>query len=235
MKRYSPVTALISALALALADFASAQEETRYEVWPSVEAYYRFDARWRLAGIAGLSRSRETQYTDVSLGAYLDLSLLPIGPLITFEATEFERYRAFQIRTGLAYAEALGSHKGTYTEATLVVEPTLRLYVTEKILLSDRNRFELRRVNAEGSWRYRNRIRIERLTVTELVTFSPYLSFEPMYDSREQTFNRLRTQAGVEWKLSDLYVLDTFYLYQSDSRGSPAHLNVFGLTLSMYF
>jgi hypothetical protein len=236
MKRHNTFATalLIPLLILTGRASAVAQEETRYEFWPSVEAYYRFDAQWRAYGTVGLSQSRETQYTDASIGAYLDYSFLPIGPLITFEATEFERYRAFQIRTGVFLAEALGSHKGTYTETAVVVEPTARLYITEKILLVDRNRFEIRRLNGEGSWRYRNRIRVERLMVTELVTFSPYISFEALYDSREQTFNRLRTQAGAEWKLSEIVVLDTYYLYQSDSRSSPEHLHVLSVSLTMF-
>jgi hypothetical protein len=211
-----------------------AQNDTEFQGWWEIDGYYRIDAQWRLFGLASLTRYRESQTADFQVGAHLDFSFFPIAPLLTFEATEYERYRLFLFRAGYLYARGIGSRQDEYLEHSVVAEAHIRLNITEYLLLSDRNRFEGRRINGEGSWRYRNRVRLERLTRTAFLPVNPYLSFEVLYDERVETFNRLRTTAGIEWNLSGTFVLDTYYMYQSDSRFSPATLHVGGVSLSAF-
>jgi hypothetical protein len=229
--------ALLSALSftgLLPPQLAVSQEEAQSEFWPELDVYYRLDSQWRLFGLASVTRAREVEYTDVQLGTAIDYSAYPIAPLVSVVATDYERYRVFQFRLGYTYSRAIGENSGDYLEHRCAVDASIRIPVTERLLLSVRNRGDFRDINGTSSFRYRNRIRVERQTETALVTLNPYLSAEIYYDSRYEMWNRQSYAAGIEWTLSAEFVLETYYQRQNDSRSSPSAVNAFGLVLSFY-
>jgi len=214
---------------------ASSQEKAQFQFWPEVDLYYRFDAQWRLFALASLTRAREVQYTDGQLAVHLDFSFYPIEPLLKVVATDFERYRAFLFRVGYAYSHSIGENSGDYLEHRGIAEASFRIPVTGLILLSDRNRGEFRDINGAYSFRYRNRLRIERQTKTDFVTLTPYLSAEFYYDSRYEMWNRQQYTAGIEWTLSGGAILDTYYQRQNDSRSTPSAVNAVGLSVTFFY
>jgi hypothetical protein len=67
------------------------------------------------------------------------------------------------------------------------------------MLLSDRNRLDLRWVNSVFSWRYRGRLTLEReFHVGEKRALTPYTSGELYYDSRFEIWNRNRYAFGLQ-------------------------------------
>ncbi len=227
------LTVSVLLLSAVLPPDSHAQEST-FEFWPEVDLYYRFDAQWRLFTLASLTKNREVEYTDGQIGAHLDFSFLPIMPLIGTVSPNFEQYRVFQIRAGYRYSRAFGTNADSYREHRILVEPSVRLYLTEKALLSNRNLAEIRWVNDEQSFRYRNRTRVERNTVVGPLTINPYGSVEFFYDFRYETFHRIQYVLGLEWFLSGRSLLDTSLAYQTDTRSSPPALWAFGVTYAIF-
>jgi hypothetical protein len=101
------------------------------------------------------------------------------------------------------------SDSSQYQEHRGVLEATLRYLPVARLVLIDRNRLDLRDVNGERSWRYRNRSRLERDIPLGPRVATPYLMAEFFYDSRYDEWNRQRYFVGIEWPIGAMSVLDS--------------------------
>ena len=102
-------------------------------------------------------------------------------------------------------------------------------------------------MNGDVSFRYRNRVTIER----ELPFFKrrhiiPYVAGEIFYDTRYDVWNRNRLGMGVQHTLfagplrkmllhKRQVVLDIYFLRQNDSRSQVPRLKAVGAALVFYF
>jgi hypothetical protein len=210
----------------------AAQEETgaQDEFWPEVEVYVRLDRKWRLVLAADLNGTRESKKElEGHVGAHAD----------------YRVNKTFSLRAGYRYGSSL-KEGGGYQENRIVFDQTARLPLPSKLLLSDRNREELRFLSGDFSARYRNRLTLEREFVVRAYTFTPYASGEIFYDTRFHVFNRNRLTAGVQLPLGKglspfrehhellprkSLSLDLYFTHQNDSRSKPNHVNALGATL----
>ncbi len=115
------------------------------------------------------------------------------------------------------------------------MELTPRFPLPAKLLLSNRNRLDLRWVNGAFSWRYRNRFALEReFGIGEKCALTPYASGELYYDSRFHTWNRNRYGYGLQTTFNRRLMIDAYYMRQNDSRSSPPHVNAIGAGLNLF-
>jgi Protein of unknown function (DUF2490) len=128
----------------------------------------------------------------------------------------------------------------------LLTEQTLRKLLPGDLLLSDRNREDFRFVNGDFSFRYRNRVTIEREFQLMKRTITPYASEEVFYDTRYSVWNRNRWAVGVQMSLrrgplrkmlqpKHQAILDLYYMRQNDSRSDEPHVNAIGASLAFHF
>ena len=210
---------------------AQGDAESREEFWPEVDVYVSLSEKVRLFFLGTISKSKETKESlEGQVGAHVDYAL----------------HKKVTLRTGYRYGFSL-TESDPFKEHRIVLEQTLRQPLPLKVLLSDRNREDLRWVNGDFSARYRNRVTVEREFQFRNHPFTPYGSAEIYYDSRFKTWNRNRLAVGVQLPfkkgapLIDLihpkkqYVVDLYFMRQNDSRSSPAHVNGFGVALSLYY
>jgi hypothetical protein len=141
----------------------------------------------------------------------------------------------------------VGSNSDPFKEHRLLTEQTLRQLLPGDLLLSDRNREDFRFVNGDFSFRYRNRVTLEReVHLLKGRTITPYVSGEICYDSRFNTWNRNRFAVGVQQSLlrgplrkmllpERQVILDLYYMRQNDSRSDIQHVNAIGAALAFYF
>ena len=109
-------------------------------------------------------------------------------------------------------------------------------YPFEKYLLSDRNQVERRFLSRRpDTWRYRNRLQIERTFNLGKLNFNGYLSDEVFYDSGSKGWTRNRFLAGFTHKFSPRYALDVYSGRQNDGRTKPGNWNIIGATLKIRF
>jgi len=220
-----------------------AQEPTtRDEVWPSIEVYINVKPKVRLYLVGTVSKAIEdgelfnAQSYEAQIGAHVDY--IPNEHVI--------------LRAGYRYGRAVGNNDDGFREHRLLADQILRKLLPGGLLLSDRNREEFRFISGDFSFRYRNRVTIERefqLSDVPLLrgrTIAPYVSGEISYDTRFDLWNRNRYAVGVVQSLRRGPILrkllpkrqvnlDLYVMRQNDSRSSPSHVNALGAALIFYF
>ena len=219
-----------------------AQEPTtRDEFWPSVEVYINVKPKVRLYLLGTVSKAIEdgelfnAQTYEAQIGAHVDY--IPNKHLI--------------LRAGYRYGRAIGSTDDGFREHRLLSEQILRKILPGDLLLTDRNREDFRFITGDFSFRYRNRVMIERefqltLPLLRHRTITPYVSGEISFDTRFGMWNRNRYAVGVVQSLRRGPVLrtllpkrginlDLYLMRQNDSRSSPAHINALGAGLVFHF
>jgi hypothetical protein len=113
---------------------------------------------------------------------------------------------------------------------------TFQFPLVAGILFADRNRADLDWQNGTFTWRYRNRLTLQRTVGTHSYHFMPYLAAEPFYESQYK-----------KWSCTDLYVgslfpvgrhveFDVYYEHENDTSKSPNRQNNYiGLALHLFF
>ena len=106
------------------------------------------------------------------------------------------------LRTGYRFGTNVGDNDDGFKEHRIITEQTLRKLIPGDFLVSDRNREDFRFLNGDFSFRYRNRVTIEREVPTfKRRTITPYVSGEIFYDTRFNVWNRNRIAACIEISL----------------------------------
>jgi hypothetical protein len=233
-KRQLLVLFAACALAVCSSQRTAAQSEpAKKELWPEINVFVGLKPKWRLMFLANVTGARETRARlEAQAGVHID----------------YLWNSRLHFRAGYRYVFTPdgGSHK----EHRILTEQTFRLPLPAKILLSDRNREELRIINGDGSFRYRNRLTLEREFNLKVIKVTPYVAGELFYDTRFDVFNRNRMTVGVQFPIRKLLEpfrdhvthlprrsasLDIYYTRQNDSRSSPNHVNAVGATLVLSF
>lgn len=221
------------ALAAVFTSGARAQQDsgTVKQFWPEVDVYVPLNEKFRLFFLATTTKAEETRENiEGQVGAHIDY-------LIHSKA---------RLRAGYRYGFSLGG-SDPFKEHRIVFEQTLRQPLPLDVLLSDRNREDLRWVNGEFSARYRNRVTLEREFKILNRQITPYGSAEVFYDNRFKTWNRNRFAVGAQIALKrgaplislihpkKQFVLDVYLIRQNDSRSEPHHVNALGMAFNIYF
>jgi hypothetical protein len=105
------------------------------------------------------------------------------------------------------------------------------------VLLADRNRVDFRVISGRPfSWRYRNRVTLERNFYLRGYVFTPYVRGELFYDSR---YDKIAKNSFVIGSIFPVTKRTEFQLYYEDQRDSGTiplfHVRGAGVTLSLFF
>lgn len=122
--------------------------------------------------------------------------------------------------------------------ATNRAEPvaTLRFPLTRKLLLSDRNRFDLDWKRGTFNWRYRNRFQLEGPIRIGSYHMRPYASAEAFYQSEYAKWSDTAIYIGALLPIRKHVQLDPYYEHQNETGKKPnERLNQFGLVLNLFF
>jgi Protein of unknown function (DUF2490) len=230
------------ALVVSLVAVASArgqEDETREEVWPEIDAYVRLSSSMKLFGLAAFSSARNESASEGQYGIHWDISWKRLRHQLIFnrltDRANDEKMRPLTFRVGYRYSSSIQHDGDPSRENRGVLEAHVRWPTRGGLLLSDRNRLDLRWVNGVYSWRYRNRVLLERETAIGGYHITPYTSGEIFYDSRYDEWNRTRFCLGIQAPLHPRAMLDTYYARQHDTRSEPAYVNALGLALNVFF
>ena len=204
-----------------------AAQETAREVWPELDVWVQLSPKVKLFFPISVSRSRETQYTEALIGARADY--------------RFNRY--VSARAGYGYLWSISDKNNNvdepYHEHRPIGELSLRAFPGKSLVLFDRNRVDFRFINGDYSYRYRNRVRLERTWSADDEAsgraVTPYAMEEVGYDSRYDTFNRSRFSVGVETQFTETVMVDLYLVRQDDSRASIERLYALGLALNLTY
>lgn len=213
------------------------QPTTRNEFWPEIDVYIHLKPKVRFYLLGTASKSvedgelRNAQGFEGQIGLHVDY--IPNEHVI--------------LRTGYRFGTSVGSNSEPFKEHRIVTEQTLRKLLPGDLLLSDRNREDFRFVNGDFSFRYRNRVTIEKeFHLYKQRNITPYVSGEVFYDTRYRAWNRHRLAVGIQTSLrrgpvrkallpKRQVILDLYYVRQNDSRSEIQHVNGIGAALAFYF
>ena len=236
-KKLSGTRLTVLVLVVIGAQVVRAQESsTHNEFWPEIDVYINLKPKVRLFLLGTVSKSVEdgelfnAKAFESQIGMHVD----------------YIPNKHFILRTGYRFGTSVGETSEPFKEHRLLTEQTLRKLLPGDLLLSDRNREDFRFLNGDFSFRYRNRVTLEREFQLQKRTVTPYVSGELFYDTRFDSWNRNRLAVGVQTSLrrgplrkmllpKRQVILDVYYMRQNDSRSNPAHVNAIGASLAFYF
>ena len=233
MRRNRPRLLAIVLLAVISCSVARAQQQepdTRTELWSEADVYVPLNEKVRLFFLFSVNRAEETRDDrELTLGAHVDYTV----------------NKRLTLRGGYRYVFSPGDDP--FAEHRLLTEQTFRQDLPLAILLSDRNREDFRFVNGSFSFRYRNRVMLEREFRVRKRSITPYGSVEVFYDTRFDVWNRNRLTAGTQIQLKRGFpllreltprkqvILDLYYTKQNDSRSQPHHVHALGASVALHF
>lgn len=224
--------ALSVALVAGLSSAAWAQSETA-EFWPAVDAHVQLSEDVRMLAFVGLKKGEDfaQQELNAGLGAgYQWKKITKPHP----ENIDPEKEHLFSFGGGYERLDTVQSGTSSY-ENRMVLQALAGFRPTSRWYLSDRNRVEFRWVNGTYSTRYRNLVFGEYDITIHDLRISPYASVEVFYNGAVGSWNEEQYTGGLEWPYKKLLMVQTYYLRQNCTTCSPAHLNVGGVTLNLFF
>jgi hypothetical protein len=227
----------VLACVLAATGAASADEN---QFWPEADGFFRLDERTRIFLLASATRAQDAdqkgghaRYEDGTLGVHIDYSLRPLLRT-ALQARDWEQERFLWMRVGYNYVGNYHANGDPYHEDRGVLELSARQPAAWGMTLTGRLRWDARDIDGAYSSRYRVRAGFERPFVVQGRNLVPYAHAEVGYDTRFDTWNRQRYQAGIEVALNDSWRVEPYLARQDDSVGFPRHVNALGLILKYY-
>jgi hypothetical protein len=223
-------TAILLLLFFLLCATAIAQT---FQFLPEVDVYYKIDPHFRFVFQAKETREAGDP-TQAEIGPSLDFLLKPLLRLknvTTFDLDE-AKSRPLVVSVGFRYVPS--PDKPTVWRVELVATPRFPLFA--KILLTDRNRADLDWSTEPFTWRYRNRVSLERGITIGSYHPKPYASAEAFYESQYQKWSTTALYAGCLFPVHKHVEFDPYYEHQNITSKHPnQQLNQFGLILNLYF
>jgi len=189
----------------------------------------------RLLFLATLTR-KNRESSDGEFGPNLDIHFKALrnpqrwGPFRVDES----KSRFLTLRVGYRFMPSFTGNSPDEHRAVLEVTP--RYPLVSGVLVSDRSRMDFRFVSGDYSWRYRNRLTLEREFSAGRLVFSPYARAELYYDSRVDRVSRVALTGGVVIPIVKHIELESYFEHQNDSGGSSnRQVNAVGAVLNLYF
>ena len=188
------------------------------QVWSDLQILYALDSKVDVFTNAAFRLGRNiTHPVDERIGSgfiYKPSKFLTISPAFLYLAQQpLKNIKRYENRVNLAI--------------TLI-------YPSKKYTVSDRNQFEKRFLsNRPDTWRYRNRLQVERNVNVKKFKFSVYVSDEVFYDSGAKAWTRNRFLAGITHKFSPRYAIDFYGGRQNDGRTRRGNWNIIGTALKI--
>jgi hypothetical protein len=231
---------LSSVLILSLCTRAKAQSSATADpasvkqFWPEVDVYVPIASDIRFDFQAKDTREGQ-QSIQLQIGPSVEFYLKPLVRLRD-ESTlpkDEARSRLLVISAGYRYLPAPPRGQA---ENRIVLAATPTYPLGWKIALSDRNQMELRFIGGVFSWRYRNRIALQRPFQIHSYKFTPYARCEFYYSSQYSKWYDTAISAGTKLPVTKRIEFDTYYEHQNQTNRSPnKQIQSLGLVLNVFF
>ena len=221
---------LMALVVVPLTCVAAAAQTTQQQFWPETDFFLKVTPRVR--GDFVFARSQDAGNNDS----------IELGPDIEFYFRQFVKDR---IKTNNTANRQLLTLKVGYhylagvsqpSEDRGIVQGTSRFPLGWSLLLADRNRFDLRWVQGQPfSWRYRNRLFLERSFKVKRVSFTPYVAGEIIWVSTGQGWNQDSLEGGATFPIRKWLEFTPYYQRYNKSGSPNTHTNAIGFTTAFFF
>jgi hypothetical protein len=225
---------MVLAALIVVSSGISARAQSSTQVWPEISAFTKLNDRMRFYFLATTVKESQ-ESTEGEFGPNFDFYLRPLRnprPFGGFLLDE-SKNRLLLLRVGYRYLHSFGDDPD---EHRTVLEATARYPLVAGVLVSYRNRIDLRFIDGEDSWRFRSRLSVEKEFSVGRVRVNPYARGEVYYDSRFDKWSRVEWMAGSAFPLNRRVELEDYFVYQNDSGGAQnRQVYALGAVLNLYF
>jgi hypothetical protein len=172
--------------------------------------------------------------TEAEVGPSLDLFLKPLLRLKRITLYDLDRAKARELALSFGYRYV--PTPGTPAVNRVILQAQPNLPIKGKLLLSDYSRGELNFSNGALSWRYRNRLTVERALTIHSYHPIPYASSEFYYDSNYRKWSSTELSSGALLPVGKHAQFDLYYEHENNTGKKPnQQVNAVGLVLNLYF
>lgn len=169
-----------------------------------------------------------------SIGPSVQFYLKPLIKLKRITAFDLDdaKSRPLVLENGYRYLTAPAE------PSTQRMQPMLTSHFPLKagFLAADRSRADLDWKNGEFTWRYRNKLTIERTVRVNSYHFIPYIAAEPYYLSQYSKWSTTDLYAGALLPVGKHVQFNCYYEHENNTGKSPNQpKNYVGLALELYY
>jgi hypothetical protein len=236
-----PVILLVVFITISVNRDLSAQSTFSYEFWPEADIWYKVTPGLRLSSFTSLTRYLESDTRDLNLTLQADHAFGKSRKFLftrLMDQNQAETLKAWLVRGGYMGGWSMYDKAESYSETMLFAEIHRRFLLRRLILFSQRLRMDNRflgKEDADYSYRFRYRAMVEKEFLSGKTSIIPYISAEPFYDSRFNSFNRVRAIGGSTITWNQRFAIEGNVTYQYDSKASTKNLLAFSAILHLYF
>lgn len=226
-------TWLMAAVLLLVPSLPVQAQTSSTEFLPEIDAYLKLRSNIRFVFQAKDTREGG-EPTEAEVGPSIEFYLKPFLRLKETTVLDLDdaKSRPLVLSIGYRYVPSPGKPPTNRMEPVA----TFHFPIKGQILISDRNRADLDWSSGNFTWRYRNRLTLERAFKIRSYQLKPYVSAEVFYESQYQKWSTTALYAGCLLPVSKHVQFDPYYEHQNNTGKRPnQQLNQFGLVLNLYF
>src|SRR5271156_1355006 len=184
------------------------------EFLPEIDAYFKLNADIRFVFQAKDTREGGDP-TQVEIGPSIEFYLKPLIKLKDVTKFDLDDSKARPLVLSIGYRYVPSPDEPTVQRLEPVA--TFHLPTPGRMLISDRNRFDLDWSNGAFTWRYRNRLTLERRFTIHSYHPAPYASAEVFYESKYGKVSTAAIYAGCIFPLGKHFELDPYYEHENNT------------------
>lgn len=172
--------------------------------------------------------------TQSTFGPSFQFRLKPLVKLKRVTLFDLDDSKARPLVLESGYRLIAAPNTANENRATEAV--TSRYPVFAGILVTDRNRADLDWKNGKFTWRYRNKLTLERAFSIRAYHLIPYVAAEPFYESQYHKWSSTDLYGGCIFPVGKHVEFDTYYEFENDTGKRPNRQNYYvGLALHLFF
>jgi hypothetical protein len=212
-------------------------QNSSFEFWPESDIWYTLNSSWRFSAFVPVTRYNESKSRDLNIFLQSDYkwghSKFKIYRRLVDE-NKSQEMKLWMVRGGYMKGWSLGN--GDYSEDMLFAEIHKKLPFKKNIILSHRLRTDSRWLgqDSEYSYRFRYRVMIEKEFQSGTNSIVPFMSSEINWDSRFDSFNRMRLVMGATLAMKKNFAYEANITYQNDDFYSTKNLYALNVILHVF-
>jgi hypothetical protein len=200
---------------------------------PEIDAHLKLNSAVRvyLEGKDDRDGGDPTQFT---FGPSIQFYLKPLIKLKKVRAFDLDdsKSRMLVMEAGYRYITAPGAPP----ENRMLLAVTSNFPIKAGFSLSDRNRADLDWKSGEFTWRYRNKLTVDRTFSIRSYHFIPYVAAEPFYESQYGKWSTTSLYAGCLFPVGKHVEFNAYYEHDNNTNKHPnEQVSSLGLALYLFF
>jgi len=199
---------------------------------PETDVYLKLGPSWR-AYVQAKNDQDAGGSPELSIGPSIQRYVKPLIKLknVTVFDLDDSKKRALVLEAGYRYITGSNEVPENRVEAIA----TSHFPMKAQFLISDRNRADLDWKNG-FTWRYRNKLTIERNFSVQSYHFIPYAAAEAYYESQYAKWSTTDLYAGCLFPVGKYVQFDPYYRHENNTGKAPnQQQNAIGLAVYFFF